>query len=269
MASCRFSVTFDLWETLLIDEAEKDLLRRRMRCEGLRRVLSRFGLDLTLADIFRGYDSSVAWFQSFWRVNRDIPTIEQIRYVVKIASGSSTVPCESWNAVKELEEAYTAPALVVTPSLNPDAVPTLNSMRDRGYRIGLISNTGRTPGRVLRLLLNRLGILHYFCATVFSDEVGWLKPDRRIFHAAAEKLGVEMPRIVHIGDDPERDAWGAKQAGMRAILLEYEVPKAFKEHPGSLFAISRDTRSVDDSEIKPDGRIESLRDALKVIDCLG
>jgi len=268
MASCRFSVTFDLWETLLIDEAEKDLLRRRMRCEGLTQVLSRFGVNLSLADILRGYDSSVAWFQSFWRQNRDIPTIEQIRYVLKIAAGSSTVRRESWNAIKELEEAYTAPALLVTPSLNPDAVPTLNSMRDRGCRIGLISNTGRTPGRVLRLLLNRLGVLHYFYATVFSDEVGWLKPDRRIFQVAAEKLCVEMPRIVHIGDDPERDAWGAKQAGMRAILLEYDVPKAFREHPGSLFAISRATRSIDDSEIKPDGRIRSLRDALEAIDHL-
>jgi FMN phosphatase YigB (HAD superfamily) len=84
--------------------------------------------------------------------------------------------------------------------------------------------------------------------------------------AAAEKLGIEPMRILHVGDDPERDVWGAKQAGMKALLLRYEVPESFKTYPGSLLALGRGTRSIRDSEIQPDGQVNSLKEALEFID---
>jgi len=249
-----------------MDDPEKDLLRRKKRCEGLQRMLSRSGIELPLEGLLRGYDESVGWFQSFWKRNQDIPTVEQIRYIVNIASRNTVALSEESKVIEELQEAYVTPVLSVPPVLNHDAVSTLEEMRKRAHKIGLISNTGRSPGRTLRKLLIDLGVLKFFDATVFSDEVGWLKPDQRIFKAAAEKLGVEAGNIVHIGDDPERDVWGAKQAGMRALLFEHEVPEAFRRQPGSLFALSRATRSIEDSEIKPDGRISSLKEALQFID---
>jgi len=54
---------------------------------------------------------------------------------------------------------------------------------------------------------------------------------------------------------------------MRAILFNYEV-KGFKEQPGSLFALGRATRSTADSEIKPDGQIDSLKQALEIVNSL-
>lgn len=249
-----------------MDDPEKDLLRRKERCEGLQRTLSRSGIELPLEGLLRGYDESVGWFQSFWKRNQDIPTVEQIRYIVNVASRNTIALSEEPKVIEELQEAYVSPVLSVPPVLNLDAVPTLREMRRRVHKIGLISNTGRSPGRTLRKLLSNLGVLNFFDATVFSDEVGWLKPDRRIFKAAAEKLGVEIRNIVHIGDDPERDVWGAKQAGMRALLYEYEVSEEFRRQPDSLFALSRATRSIQDSEIKPDGRISSLKEALQFID---
>lgn len=86
--------------------------------------------------------------------------------------------------------------------------------------------------------------------------------------AAADRLKVDPSNVIHIGDDPERDVWGAKQAGMRAILFNYEVTKGFKEQPGSLFALGRATRSTADSEIKPDGQIDSLKQALEIVNSL-
>ena len=259
-------VTFDLWETIITDDPEKDLLRRKMRCEGLRRALSGCGIELPLKKLLKGYDESVGWFQTFWKRNQDLPTIDQIRYIVKTASeGTIGLPTEPED-IKELQEAYVSPVLSVPPVLNQEAASTLQAMRNRVHRIGLISNTGRSPGRTLRQLLDKFGIFDFFDATVFSDEVGWLKPDQRIFTAAAEKLGVEIGKIIHIGDDLERDVWGAKQAGMRALLFEYDVPEEFRRQPGSLFALSRATRTIKDSEISPDGRIRSLREALQFID---
>jgi len=259
-------VTFDLWQTLILDEPEKDLVRRELRCQGLCRALSRFGIDLAFQDILRGYDESAIWFQTFWRRNEDISTVEQIRYIVSIASKSKVLLPQEPSVIEELQEAYTAPVFSVLPVLNEHVFSTLECLRRRAYKIGLISNTGRSPGRTLRRLLDRFGILKFFDATIFSNEVGWLKPDRRIFMAAADRLEVEPVSILHVGDDPERDVWDAKQVGMKALLLRYEVPEGFKTYPGSLLALGRGTRSIKDSEIKPDGQVNSLKEALEFVD---
>lgn len=260
-------VTFDLWETLLIDELEKDLARREMRCEGLRQVLSRHGKEVSIQGLFRGYDESTGWLQNIWNHNRDVSTAEQLHYITKVAS-KGTIELQDLGEIEELKEAYLAPILTIPPILNDHTTSTLRSIHRRGYKIGLICNTGRSPGVTLRQLLDRFGVLSYFDATIFSDEVGWRKPDRRIFAAAAEKLRMDISNIVHIGDDPERDVWGAKQAGMRAILLEYEVPEEFEREPRSLFALSRSTRFVKDSEIRPDAQISTLKEVPEVIDHL-
>ena len=83
------------------------------------------------------------------------------------------------------------------------------------------------------------------------------------------RLGAEPGNTIHIGDNPEADVWGAKQAGMRAVLFDFPVPEEFIRQPGSLFALSRADRRVPDSEIKPDARITSLRDVLRFVDSLG
>ena len=80
----------------------------------------------------------------------------------------------------------------------------------------LVSNTGRTPGVVLRRILDRYGLLPYFEAFAYSDEVGFRKPDARIFSRTLETLGVEPARALHVGDNPHADVLGAQALGMRA-----------------------------------------------------
>lgn len=89
-----------------MDDPEKDLLRRKERCEGLQRMLSRSGIELPLEGLLRGYYESVGWFQSFWKRNQDIPTVEQIRYIVNIASRNTVALSEEPKVIEELQEAY-------------------------------------------------------------------------------------------------------------------------------------------------------------------
>jgi putative hydrolase of the HAD superfamily len=265
-AESRICVTFDLWETLVIDESEWDLARRKLRCEGLRLVLSRAGIDLRMEELLRGYDESAHWLMIVWKDNHETTTADQIRHIIRAASRKTETLPDDPQLISDLEEAYVRPVLILPPRLNSDVIPTLSNMQGRVRSLGIVSNTGRTPGRILRQLLRQLGIHEFFTVTVFSDEVGWRKPDRRIFARAAEMLGVESSSILHIGDNPEADVWGAKQAGMRALLLEYEVPESFKAQAGSLLALTRSTRRIDDSEIKPDGKIRFLSEALHFMD---
>ena len=239
-----------------------------MRCEGLREVLLGTGLSLSLDALLEAHEQSAPGLQAIWRCNQHISTIDQIRFIVHIASGNGVdLPRES-NVINMLERAYIDPLFICPPALNEDALVTLEGMRERVRRVGLISNTGRTPGVSLRELLEKLGILKFFDATVFSDQAECRKPDKRIFDLAARELRAELSNIIHVGDNPEADVWGAKQAGMRAVLFDYPVPEAYKQQLGSLFALSRTDRQVPDSEIKPDARIKSLKDALLFVDSL-
>ncbi len=259
-------VTFDLWETLLIDQPELDDARNRMRYERLHRALSGSGIQITLEDLKKGYEQSAFQLQAIWRENKELSTIEQIHTIIS-AAGLGDFSTDSQLA-RTLEKAYVDPIFAVPPELNGDAFATLREMRSRVRRIGLVSNTGRSPGVALRELLRKYGIIEFFDSTIFSDEAGSRKPDGVIFEKAAMALGTEPGKIVHIGDDPEADVWGAKKAGMKAVLFDYPVPEGFKKRPSSLFALSRSDRRIPDSEIRPDRKISSLRESLDFIDSL-
>ncbi len=258
-------VTFDLWETLLIDKPELDEARNRMRYEGLHKALLDSGIEIRLQDLKKGYEQSSFQLQAIWRGNKELSTIEQIQIITSATGLDFSVNAE---LARTLERAYVDPIFAVPPELNGDAPATLLEIRGRVRGIGLISNTGRSPGMALRELLRKYGIIESFDATIFSDEASSRKPDRTIFEKAATALGAELSKIVHIGDDPEADVWGAKNAGMKAVLFDYPVPEGFKKRPGSLFALSRSDRRIPDSDIRPDGKINSLKEFPDFIDSL-
>ncbi len=97
----------------------------------------------------------------------------------------------------------------------------MEAVRDTAARmpIAIISDAGISPGRSLRVLLGRAGILDCFTTTVFSDEVGVAKPQRPMFAAAAEGLGVGIDSLLHIGDLEPTDIDGAIAVGSQAGLF--------------------------------------------------
>jgi len=88
------------------------------------------------------------------------------------------------------------------------------------YRVGLVSVTGVSPGRLVRQVLKEYGILDYFECLSFSDEVKWVKPNVKLYHAATEALGIAPEETVHIGDSMKGDIVGAIDAGMRVIWVK-------------------------------------------------
>lgn len=256
----RLSVTFDLWDTLLNDQPGYDRERREIRCAGMMNILTSHGLKPSRNRLLEAYDKSGAWLQTAWQTHKEISTLDQARCIANEAV--ERLPEDS-ELMQELENAYIKPVLELPPRLSDEAIETLDGMRDRSLRIGLICNIGRSSGKILRDLLSEFRILDFFTATLFSDEIGIRKPDKRIFEAAASRLNVGISTIVHIGDHPEADAWGAKQAGMKAVLLE--LPPELLEGR-DLASLWRSTKNVSDSEIRPDARIRSLKEALSFVD---
>ncbi len=104
----------------------------------------------------------------------------------------------------------------------PDPIPgALEAVRAAAARVpvGLISDTGLTPGSHLRVLLERLGFAPHFTAFSFSDEVGVAKPQAAIFQHAAAGLGVAPGELLHIGDLEPTDVAGAINVGAFPALF--------------------------------------------------
>ena len=86
-----------------------------------------------------------------------------------------------------------------------------------GVRRALICDTGFSPGRVVRRLLDRVGLLSLLEVTVFSEEIRVPKPDSRAFTAALSALGVPAQGAVHVGDLRRSDVAGARAVEMGAV----------------------------------------------------
>ena len=85
----------------------------------------------------------------------------------------------------------------------------------RSYPLALLTNWDSRA----RSAFNDLGLLGLFKCVIISSEVGFDKPDRRIFAAAADKLGVSTSEILHVGDSFGDDIEGAINASCSAAWL--------------------------------------------------
>jgi len=98
-------------------------------------------------------------------------------------------------------------------------VATLAEIREAGLRMGVISNTF-VPGFVHDRHLEMAGLLEFFPVRVYSSEVGYRKPDRRIFQTALRQLGVSAGEAMFVGDLVKTDIVGARRMGMRTALKQ-------------------------------------------------
>ena len=109
-------------------------------------------------------------------------------------------------------------------TLYDDVVPTLQHLRDAGFKLVIVSNWD-TP---LDPLTERLGITEYFDAIVASHDarVRSEKPDPHIFNYALAAVGVSAEEVVHVGDTYAADIVGAQGVGIRPILLDRDGTRA-------------------------------------------
>lgn len=128
---------------------------------------------------------------------------------------------------------------------DPDALEVLAELRDRGVRLGLLSNT-HWPGEFHDRLLERDGLIELLHARCYTSHMEWMKPHPEAFAYALAAVGVSDPsRAVFVGDRPYDDVHGAKAVGMRAVL--------------------RPNPHVPVHTTEPDATIASLRDLLDLV----
>jgi putative hydrolase of the HAD superfamily len=107
--------------------------------------------------------------------------------------------------------------------LDPDVPALFAALRERGIRIGVLSNTIWPRGHHERIF-ERDEVLALIDGAVYTSEIAWTKPHAEAFRAALAAVGVDDPaQAVFVGDRLFDDIHGAKAVGMRAVLVPHSV----------------------------------------------
>ena len=101
-------------------------------------------------------------------------------------------------------------------TLFPGAVELLKTLRERGMRLGIVTN-GLSETHREKIALLRIS--EYFDAIFLADEVGMIKPDPLLFAHACRTLGGAPAHSAMVGDRYDRDIRGALEAGLFTIWL--------------------------------------------------
>ncbi len=248
------AIAFDLWETLITDTPELSRQQERLRLTRMEEILRARGYGAVADRIERAYRA--LWHRCndlYWSEDVDVPCRRQIEHFLEELNLEPASFDES--VLAELEHAYANAALEVLPAVVEGALQTLAELKARGLGVGLISNTGRTPGYVLRRILDSLGLSESIDVMVFSNEHGHCKPQPSIFEELRRGLGVEYHELVFVGDNLYVDVHGAQRCGMKGVHFVPPVRGTAVAPP------------VDHGlEIAPDARVTSLAEVVQVVE---
>ena len=213
------AVTFDLWQTLILDTRENGIARSNLRLSGTREILQSAKLDYDLTEIQQAYEKCSDYCRQIRNNHKDINFDKQVEVFIRFID-PALLEKLSRQVIDHIRGTYCDAFFSYPPFPHPNAEEVLFSIKNMGLKLGMISNTSMTPGYAFRAFLNEHKLLEYFDILTFSDEVLVSKPSNKIFHSTLAKLNVSPGQTVHIGDHPITDVNGANLAGLGSIWIE-------------------------------------------------
>ena len=201
------AITFDFWRTLFRNTRREE--RHRVRVEA---IAAATGLPIEQADAAMA-DAMNKFMHTHIHEQRTLGPRDAIRMLEESLRHKFDV-----THADHLDEIFATTILQIPPEPIEGALEAVRAAAERGP-VGLISDSGISPGASLYKLLERHGFAEYFQVCVFSDEIGVAKPQAAMFHAAATGIRSDLDCILHIGDLEPTDILGAMNCGATAALF--------------------------------------------------
>ena len=196
MVRARKAVIFDLYHTLTAAE-------------------SSWGGGRPMTSAMLGIDHAV-WDKMLLEASRD-RLVGRITDPYEIVGGLArridpSIPDDVVRAAVENRVAKMAAAVINIPE---DVQQVLRAIKERGQKLGLISNADVIEAAGWR----ESPIRSLFDVAVFSCEAGWVKPEREIYEIALQRLGLAPGEVVFVGDGGSNELAGAREVGMSTVMM--------------------------------------------------
>jgi len=208
------AITFDFWGTLYDEVGDSSARRERQRYEHALMFFRMTGADVDEPTLKRVMAETPHHAERLWREQHR--TMNQGEFGQHVAAQMGyRLDDRSANA---LGEAMAMAGAQVPPALKVGANAVLEQLHGR-YKLAVISDTGLSLGCALRKVMRNDQVLDYFDHLTFSDETSTSKPQARQFLYTCHMLQVPPAQTVHVGDLEETDVAGAREAGLRSVLI--------------------------------------------------
>ena len=201
------AVTFDDWRTLRHSVGQRgDIIHP------ISEALKERGLEFDDREFLERYFRADGVYRRTLEETLRESTLDDIVSSVLIACG-----CEPKEIGGAVEESVDRGIKTRGYRWFPGAKRTLRKLREKGYGLGLISNT---HWRILGDLREEFEEL--LDVVTLSYEHGYAKPHPSIFLATLNRIGVDPNDCLHVGDDPIADIQGARGVGMKTAFIQRE-----------------------------------------------
>jgi putative hydrolase of the HAD superfamily len=203
---------------LLLDDRDLGQARALIRLEGAQNAIASFGESYDLEHIREAYRACYRECRRIREEFLDVSFREQVEIFINNIDNRLVERLDE-ETILEVVRTYADSFWVHPPVPHTDAQAVLRDVKDMGLGIGLISNTGMTPGETFRQYMDQKGLLKYFDVLTFSDEVKISKPAEGIFHMTLSSLGATPAQTVHVGDHVKNDVVGANRCGLKTVWI--------------------------------------------------
>jgi len=213
------AITFDLWDTIFVNDSDevKRKAAGRPSKKNERRDLVFVAVNkhtnVNREIVNTVYDTVDEAFKKVWYDQHVTWTVSE-RLTIVLKGLNVNLSDDEMNELVRLHEEM---ELEFRPDFIPGVQEALKELH-KNYKLGVISDTIFSPGRVLKQILAGEGLEEYFDSFVFSDEIGCSKPEKLLFEKSIENLNVEASELAHIGDREHNDILGPQKMGMKAVL---------------------------------------------------
>ena len=207
------AILFDLDDTILDDDIVSEEAWKETCVINANMVAS-----VTVDELFRqiNIDRTAFWNDRANLMGGAWKNLFQSRMTI-VRSALKKLSCENDEIAREIVNTYEI-LKVKMVRLFPNAERTLNELERRGIKLALLTN-GAAESQKTKI--RKMELEAHFAVCLIEGEVGFGKPDPRIFQMAVDKLQVSPVDTWMVGDRLEFDILGAQNVGIKGIWCDY------------------------------------------------
>ncbi len=152
-------------------------------------------------------------FQALWRPTEDDRSIGKVTLEEVLEMILRESQCYSEENLQKIVDKRVEAKEECFRHLHPEIIPMMETLREEGILIGLISNCFSEEASVIR----RSILFPYFDVVYLSYEQGVQKPDEEIFIRCMSTLNVKPEECLYIGDGGSHELEASSRLGMNAV----------------------------------------------------